>query len=712
MAAQFAAALLVAALLEDILPATVRIGYIAVSAFALLLQFLLHRTFAGDRHRRDHPMPWLARFAVAYAINGLILGLMIAAMVLLPREPVPLLALMVLLTMVASVSLTIAVHVGLSVMLIVLAVLPGVTVLLYEGGRDNLLLAGLGLVASLTLVSFSWRLYRYYNRSSQMVSRLRTMLQDRARVSADAEAAQQRLQSILDTAPFPIVVVRRGDGAFLYHNRLAGELFGIAGRAAGAGHSRYVLDAEHHARIFGDRKPEPDGEMQIATAAGRAIWATMASVPMQYAGDDAALVVVNDITERKASEARLREAQQRLSDALALAPDGVALYDEHERLVICNKAYADIITVPLAQTVGMSHDEVCDRCLLGRPAPAAAGVRTDYGEWAEHRRRTFKAAQGEPHIFFDTMSRRWQQIRDFRLSSGGTASLVTDISELKRQERELREANENLAHQAEMLAARTETLEAARKAAIKAHQEAEYANRAKSQFLAHMSHELRTPLNAIIGFSEIMALQLMGPSGVPQYDRYAGDILTAGKHLLSVIDDILDLSKVEAGKMRLLPEPVPWQRLAEQCVILLRPLAADRLVALIAQPVPAGTTLFADERLAKQMLVNLLSNSVKYTPSGGRVSFGCAPHADGGAVVTVEDTGMGMTEADIARALEPFGRIESALVSQMSGTGLGLPLVKALIELHGGRLEITSEPGRGTRARLYFPPPGKSPQAV
>src|SRR3546814_6016180 len=124
-----------------------------------------------------------------------------------------------------------------------------------------------------------------------------------------------------------------------------------------------------------------------------------------------------------------------------------------------------------------------------------------------------------------------------------------------------------------MLAARTETLEAARKTAIKALQEAEFANRAKSQFLAHMSHELRTPLNAINGFSEIMALQLMGPSGVPQYDRYAQDILTAGKHLLSVIDDILDLSKIEAGKMRLTPEAVSWQRLADQCITLLRPLA-------------------------------------------------------------------------------------------------------------------------------------------
>src|SRR3546814_385481 len=157
------------------------------------------------------------------------------------------------------------------------------------------------------------------------------MLQDRTRMSADAEEAQRRLQSILDTAPFPIVVARRSDGAFLYSNRLAGELFGISGRALPAGKPRYVLDPEHHARVFGATPPQPGVEMQIATAAGRTIWATMAAVPMQYAGDEAALVVVNDITERKETEEKLREAEQHLSEALALAPDGVALYDENER---------------------------------------------------------------------------------------------------------------------------------------------------------------------------------------------------------------------------------------------------------------------------------------------------------------------------------------------------------------------------------------------
>ncbi|MFN4166528.1 MAG: sensor histidine kinase, partial [Ferrovibrio sp.] len=171
------------------------------------------------------------------------------------------------------------------------------------------------------------------------------------------------------------------------------------------------------------------------------------------------------------------------------------------------------------------------------------------------------------------------------------------------------------------------------------------------------------------------------------------------------IDDILDLSKVEAGKMKLVAEHIPWAKLAQDCLTLLRPLAADRMVILQAAPAPDGATLYADERLAKQILVNLLSNAVKYTPSGGRAEFRLLPAENGGALVEVTDTGVGMAPDDVQKALEPFGRIDSALVSQMRGTGLGLPLVKALTELHGGRLEILSEPGQGTTVRLHFPPP-------
>lgn len=706
---QFAAVAVAVLLVADHLEFAVQATFMAGMAVALILQFYARRVFIADRSRRQAALAWRLRFLAVYAFNAMLLGTFGALLMLMPREPAVFLSLIVVLGITASLVLSTAVDLLLSLMVLVLILSPGLALLFTTGLREDLLFATVGFFAVLVLSSFAWRLYRYHERRTRFLARLRILLRDRSRSSSNAEAAQARLQSILDTAPFPIVVVRRSDGAFLYSNRPASELFGIRRGAAVAGAPRYRLDPVHHARIFAGQPLPPDEELQIATAMGQSIWATIAAVPMQFGEEAAALVVVNDITEKKASAELLREAQQRLGDALAVAPDGVALFDSNETLLICNRAYAEIIGLPLDEAAGTSHDEVCQRSVAGRPAPEGLSMRTDYGEWIATRRRTFKAAQGEPHIFFDTRDRRWLQIRDFRLGSGGTASLITDISELKRRERELHEANTNLARQAEMLAARTETLEAARKTAIKAHQTAEYANRAKSQFLAHMSHELRTPLNAIIGFSEIMALQLLGPSGVPQYDRYAGDILVAGRHLLSVINDILDLSKVEAGKMQLAVEAVDWARLAADCLTLLRPLAADRMVSLLALPAPEGTVLHADERLAKQMLVNLVSNALKYTPSGGRATFGILPQADGGAIVEITDSGLGMTEAEIAKALEPFGRIDSALVSQMSGTGLGLPLVKGLIELHGGRLEIDSAPGRGTTARLHFPPPGRPP---
>ncbi|WP_300298839.1 ATP-binding protein [Ferrovibrio sp.] len=705
MAAQAVVALFVAFLLDGYLEPLWRMAYVGGTLLVVALQYFAHRSFLTNRERRQNAIAWRWRLIASYALNGAVLGAMAAAITTLPHEPAPLLALMCLVGMIVSVSLTVAVQFTASATVVLLSALPGVMLLLLDSTPNSRLLGGAGLVLILLLLGFAYRFNRYYRRSSEMVERLRGMLQDRTRVSADAEAAQNRLRSILDAAPFPIVVSRRQDGAFLYSNRRAAELFGIDDSGSGAAMPRYVLDPAHRDRIFGPHPARPDEELQIATAQGKAIWATVAAVPMQYAEQDAALVVVNDITDRKSSEEKLRAAEQHLSDALDVVPDGVALFDPDGRLVICNQAYAEIAGMSMADIPGASHDDICLASVRSRPAPAAAGVRTDYNEWVATRQRTFAGARGEPHIFYDTRDRRWLQIRDFRITFGGTASLITDITALKRSERELREANESLASQAEMLAARTETLEAARQTAIKAHQDAEYANRAKSQFLAHMSHELRTPLNAIIGFSEIMSLQLLGASGVPQYDRYAQDILAAGRHLLAVIDDILDLSKVEAGKMKLVAEHVPWAKLAQDCLTLLRPLAADRMVILQAEPAPDGATLYADERLAKQILVNLLSNAVKYTPSGGQAQFRLLATGDGGAVVEVADTGLGMAPADVEKALEPFGRIDSALVSQMRGTGLGLPLVKALTELHGGRLEILSEPGRGTMVRLHFPPP-------
>jgi signal transduction histidine kinase len=232
----------------------------------------------------------------------------------------------------------------------------------------------------------------------------------------------------------------------------------------------------------------------------------------------------------------------------------------------------------------------------------------------------------------------------------------------------------------------------------------EAANHAKSAFLAHMSHELRMPLNAIIGFAELMRLELDGPLGARQYEGYVADIGESGAHLLRIINDILDLSKAEAGKMELCEEVVDLGELVGSVCRLVRhrsEAARLHLLAAICAPPPL---LYCDERKLKQMLLNLLSNAIKFTPPGGRVVAAVDAGPEGGLRIAVRDTGIGIAARHLARVLEPFAQVEGPLGRRCPGTGLGLPLVKAMVELHGGTLELSSAVGKGTVATLAFPP--------
>jgi two-component system cell cycle sensor histidine kinase PleC len=254
-----------------------------------------------------------------------------------------------------------------------------------------------------------------------------------------------------------------------------------------------------------------------------------------------------------------------------------------------------------------------------------------------------------------------------------------------------------------LLMAREEQLHAALAAA-------EEAGQAKSNFLALMSHELRTPLNAIIGFSEVLSGELFGPHQIARYGEYARDIHGAGRHLLALINDILDLSKTEAGKLDLDLEPVDLTALFEDCARLMRDRASERGVKLsivVAEDLPM---LQADALRIRQIVLNLLSNSVKFTPAGGKVDLLAGIANDGGVVIAVQDTGIGMAPEMIPIALEPFRQIASPLSRNVEGTGLGLSLVKSLTERHGGRIEIQSTPGAGTIVRLRFPPSCTLPQ--
>jgi signal transduction histidine kinase len=230
------------------------------------------------------------------------------------------------------------------------------------------------------------------------------------------------------------------------------------------------------------------------------------------------------------------------------------------------------------------------------------------------------------------------------------------------------------------------------------------ANQAKSAFLANMSHELRTPLNAIIGFSEMIRDQHIGPVGSTRYISYADDIHTSGTYLLRIINDILDLAKIESGERSTeAAEEFDIHDTAEASVRIVRPLAARSQVSLVSEIPPFAIRLVAVERMVQQILINLLTNAVKFTPEGGTVRLGCALRRDGSCVVTVRDTGVGMTKDEVSRSLVPFGQIANAMTRKHDGTGLGLPLSKAMMELHEGALRVRSAPQKGTLVSLTFP---------
>lgn len=248
-----------------------------------------------------------------------------------------------------------------------------------------------------------------------------------------------------------------------------------------------------------------------------------------------------------------------------------------------------------------------------------------------------------------------------------------------------------------LLQAREEELSRALKAETQA-------NAAKSEFLALMSHELRTPLNAIIGFSEVLGNEMLGPIGHSRYREYAHDVHGAGKHLLALINDILDLSKAAAGKFELSCEEIAPADIVTECLRLTRGKAHEGGLRLTSELAPGLPNLIVDRLRLKQALLNLCSNAIKFTPPGGSVHICALQNADDEFLLMVRDTGIGMSAEQIPLALEPFRQVASPFARHVEGTGLGLALVKSLIECHDGRLEIESAPNKGTTVKLILPP--------
>jgi two-component system cell cycle sensor histidine kinase PleC len=358
------------------------------------------------------------------------------------------------------------------------------------------------------------------------------------------------------------------------------------------------------------------------------------------------------------------------------------------------------VTIATWETGALIHANEAAAALIGVSAEELGG-RSILEFYVEPEQRTSLlreidggagSAQTEVELRRADGRRIWVEVAARRVSYRGAPSVIAvshDITEHKHRARQLAEMQERLNRQVTQLGGDPIP--------------AEVASRAKSVFLAHMSHELRSPLNAILGFSEVIRGLHFGREHIEKYAEYGGYIHQAGTHLLALIDDILDLAKVEAGKLELQPTSFDLIELLDECARMMRPMVDGRGLALQVIGTAPALTLTADRRRTKQMIVNLLSNAIKFTQPGGKVELAAQLMPDGAMGITVADTGIGMTQDQIAVALEPFGRVEGSGVSDPTGTGLGLPIVKNLIEAHGGRLQILSELNRGTIARLVFP---------
>ena len=388
------------------------------------------------------------------------------------------------------------------------------------------------------------------------------------------------------------------------------------------------------------------------------------------------------------------DANARLRDAVESISEAFVLWDKHNRLVMCNSKYQQFHGLPDdVLRPGTPYEE-----LLAAASEPIVRKRVIVAGGDDHS-RTYEAQIEDG---------RWLHVNERRTRDGGYVSVGTDISVLKESQQRLG-VNEQQLHQSidelrlsrrELEQQKQQLVDLAEKYALEKNR-AEAANRAKSEFLANISHELRTPLNAVIGFSEIMQQALFGSLGHPKYQEYARDIHESGAYLLDVINDILDMSKIEAGRMSLDISNVDVAEIIDDSMKVVSKAASDRKIKLTRHG-PAKLTLEADRRALKQIFLNLLSNAVKFTRDRGTVDVHLSRSKDV-AKIAIKDTGIGIPESDIVKLGRPFEQVENQFSKSHQGSGLGLAISRALVELHGGSLQIRSREGEGTTVICTLP---------
>jgi two-component system cell cycle sensor histidine kinase PleC len=441
-----------------------------------------------------------------------------------------------------------------------------------------------------------------------------------------------------------------------------------------------------------------DHEFRIRASNGDWVWLRARAEVTSDAGEDARHLVgiCVDVTEQRGLEEQRARADARLRDAIEAISEAFVLWDAGNRLVLCNSKFQKLHDLPAEAVV--PDTSYADVMAQGRPPEVQHQIVRE--ERQDEGARTFEARLEDG---------RWLQINERRTKDGGYVSVGTDITALKRHEQRLVESEKqliatvlDLKQSRQKLEAQTQQLADLAERYLDQKAQAESANRAKSEFLANMSHELRTPLNAIIGFAEVMETGIFGELGSEKYEEYCRDIQSSGQYLLSVINDILDMSRIEAGRVSLVKCPVEVNDAIHRAVRLVSEQIRAKGLVVTIDVTPEDITVPADERGLHQILVNLLQNATKFTQDGGCITV--RTRLAGGAVnIYVEDNGIGIPAQALQKLGHPFEQVETEFSKSYKGSGLGLAIARSLAELHGGTLRIKSQEGFGTIVLVHLP---------
>jgi len=442
-----------------------------------------------------------------------------------------------------------------------------------------------------------------------------------------------------------------------------------------------------------------DQEFRMRHSDGHWVWLRIRCELCDAPGEEAPHLVgmAIDITEQKLNDRLNQEAELRLKDAIENISEAFVLWDADNKLVMSNSKYQQFHNLPASACApGASYEDVT------RAAREPA---------VKHRVPTEKDSKGKRNKGRSFEVRleggKWLHINERRTKDGGFVSVGTDITTLKQNGERLSASERELMNTVrDLQKSRVTAEQQSQRLAVLAEKysqeknRAEEANRSKTEFLANMSHELRTPLNAIIGFSEIMEQQYLGPIGTEKYTEYAKDINRSGLFLLEVLNDILDMSKIEAGRIDLDVRDVALNEVMEEALRIAGPRAVEENVEL-KNNITGNNVIEADKRALKQVLINLLTNAIKFTPANGQVTISGSTVPDG-FEITIKDTGIGISADDIQKLGQPFTQVESQHTKSKGGSGLGLAISRSLIEMHGGSLSITSQENVGTTVSIIL----------